>query len=432
MKRYNFLPTLTCLFAMLLAFTNAWSQSATPGTYSLVVEGFDWGPAVNKVVLDMGESLSEPPGGEFTVSASRSTDLAEIPEALASGKRTVLSTYLSDASGNRTPDGSHLTLVLEVGPRLGLGSPFHYAQNEKVRGNFWVDYQVSVTHRPSLRTWNRQSGKIMPLVDRFDLTGKYEYAPGKQMSYAAYTPESGNGKKPLIIWLHGGGEGGTDPTIALLGNRAANYASEDIQVLFGGAHVLVPQAPTFWMNREGGGYTRGDAEDIYNEGLLALIKNYVADHADIDTDRVYVGGCSNGGYMSLKLLLKDPGYFAGAYISALAYHSEYLSDSQISSIRKVPIWFMHAKDDPVTKPEDTVVPVYNRLVAAGARNVHFSYFDHVVDITGIYGGPGFHYSGHWSWIYSHANIARHDLDGGPVLVDGRPVTVMEWLAAQEK
>ena len=248
---------------------------------------------------------------------------------------------------------------------------------------------------------------------------------------AAFSPAAGGGKKPLIIWLHGGGEGGTDPTVALLGNRAANYASPDIQVLFGGAYVLVPQAPTFWMNREGGGYTRGDVEDIYNEGLMDLIKAYVADNPGIDPDRIYVGGCSNGGYMSLKLLLKDPDYFAAAFISALAYHAEYVTDAQIRSIRKVPIWFIHSKDDPVTLPEETAVPIYNRLLEAGARNVHFSYYDHVTDITNQYGGEGFHYSGHWSWIYSHANVARQDFDGGPVLVNGRPVTVMEWLAAQE-
>ncbi len=322
--------------------------------------------------------------------------------------------------------------MLAVGPQMPLGSPFQYANNDKVRGNFWVTYRVAVTHQPSLRTWNQKNGQVLPLVDRFDLNGQYEYAPGQTMSFASYTPPAGNGKKPLIIWLHGGGEGGSDPTIALLGNRAANYAADEIQQYFSGAYVLVPQAPTFWMNKEGGGYTRGDVEDIYNEGLMALIRDFVAGHPQIDPARIYVGGCSNGGYMSLKLLLKDPGYFAAAYISALAYQSQHVTDDQIRSIRKVPIWFMHAKDDPVTVPDQTVVPIYQRLKAAGAKNLHFSFYDHVVDITNLYGGNDFHYSGHWSWIYSHANQATRDFDGNPVLLDGRAVTVMQWLAAQKK
>ncbi|WP_088340651.1 prolyl oligopeptidase family serine peptidase [Robiginitalea sediminis] len=425
---------LTGILSLVILAAQAQAEPAPEpaGQYRIVVEGFDWGPAVNKVVLDFGQTLDSVPEGSFTVLATRKTDLAELPEDTASGEREVLGAYISDASGNRQSKGEYLTLVLSVNPQMRLASPFHYARNEKVRGNFWVDYQVGVTHLPSSRTWTWKTGRIMPQADRFRLDGSFEYAPGKSLSYAHYTPTTGSGKKPLLIWLHGGGEGGTDPTIALLGNRAANYASPEIQQIFGGAYVLVPQTPTFWMNREGGGYTRGDVDDIYHAGLMALIQDYVERHPEIDRNRIYVGGCSNGGYMSLKLILEHPDYFAAGYISALAYHSEFLSDAQIRSIRNVPIWFIHSKDDPVTVPEETVVPIYNRLMAAGARKVHFSFYDHVTDITGQYGGEDFHYSGHWSWIYSHANTAMRDFDGKPVRLGNTPVTVMQWLAAQKK
>ncbi len=96
------------------------------------------------------------------------------------------------------------------------------------------------------------------------------------------------------------------------------------------------------------------------------------------------------------------------------------------------MWFIHSRDDTVTDPDQTVVPVYNKLKAAGATNVHFTYYDHVVDITGFFGGEGYHYPGHWSWIYGHANTARHDYDGSLVTLDGRAVTIMEWMAAQSK
>jgi hypothetical protein len=91
---------------------------------------------------------------------------------------------------------------------------------------------------------------------------------------------------------------------------------------------------------------------------------------------------------------------------------------------------VHSADDQTTRPELTVLPVYERLKAAGAGNVHLSYYDHVVDITGFFGGDGYRYNGHWSWIYLHANESRLDRDGTPVTVAGRPVTVMEWLSAQ--
>jgi hypothetical protein len=40
------------------------------------------------------------------------------------------------------------------------------------------------------------------------------------------------------------------------------------------------------------------------------------------------------------------------------------------------IWFVHSKDDPVTVPDKTVVPLHKRLMAAGAQNIVFSYYDH--------------------------------------------------------
>ena len=184
-------------------------------------------------------------------------------------------------------------------------------------------------------------------------------------------------------------------------------------------------------NREGV-MTHGGEDDVYNVALMALIRHFVSSHPAIDATRIYVGGCSNGGYMALKLMLLHPDDFAAGFISSLAYQSRYLSDEQIRSIAHLPIWFVHSADDRTTRPEETVLPVFERLKAAGADNVHLSYYDHVVDITGFFGGDDYRYNGHWSWVYLHANQCRLDFDGGPVSLDGRPVTVMEWLAAQAK
>ena len=51
---------------------------------------------------------------------------------------------------------------------------------------------------------------------------------------------------------------------------------------------------------------------------------------------------------------------------------------------------------------------------------------------GMYGGSNYHFNGHWSWIYSHANQSHTEYDGSEVLLNGKPTTVMEWLAAQAK
>jgi predicted esterase len=400
--------------------------------YTVVIDGYDWGPAVSKVIvhLDAADTLVD--FKNFTVAVDRSSDCGNIPDAQKSGSRTVVFAYISDAQGKRIKSGNYATLVLSVAPNMPLGSPIQYSVGGKCRGNNWIDYKLTVTNAKTNAVWNKEKNRIRPILDEFDLSGKYEYEMGKTMSYGYFKPKNKNPKAPLIIWLHGGGEGGTDPSIAIIGNKVINYASDDIQAYFGGAYVLAPQCPGAWMHNKEGVMQPGSSEDVYNIGLLALIKKFVDTHPDIDKKRIYLGGCSNGGYMTLKLLLKDPNYFAAGYISALAYQSQYITDAQMNSIKNVPMWFVHCKEDGTTRPDNTVVPVYERLKKAGAKAVHFSFYDHVIDLSGAYGGENYYYNGHWSWVYSHANHAKLGYDGTPVKLNGRPVTIMEWLAAQSK
>jgi poly(3-hydroxybutyrate) depolymerase len=426
------IPSLKKILSIVLLNMLLWSAASASNEYTLVIEGYDWGPNVSKVILSLDSKDTLVDFRNFTVAVERSSDCSTIPEAQKSGNRTVVYAYMSDAQGKRLKEGTYATLILAVAPNLPLCSPIQYSVGGKCRGNNWIDYKLTISDTKSNKTWNKEKGRIRPLLDNFDLSGKYEYEAGKTMSYGFFKPKNKVSNIPLIIWLHGGGEGGTDPSIAIIGNKVTNYASDDIQAYFGGAYVLAPQCPSAWMHNKEGVMQPGSSEDVYNVGLMALIKKFVDTHPDIDRKRIYVGGCSNGGYMSLKLLLKDPTYFAAAYISALAYQSQYITDQQINSIRNVPIWFIQSKDDPVTIPETTVVPVYQRLKKAGAQNVHFTFYDHVVDLSGFYGGENYFFNGHWSWIYSHTNHAKLDFDGSPVMHKGKPVSIMEWMAAQSK
>lgn len=436
-RTFSFLVLLNLLFLPVL-MVNGMSGSEVQqksaikdGEYIAVIEGYDWGPAVSKVILSTEEAVSSVNINDYSIQVERSSDCGEIPGDAAKGERTVIYAYVSDDQGNKVDSSNNITLVLAVAPNLPVGNPFQYYRNETCSGNNWVDYSMTITHATNGNVWNTEIGRIMPLIDKFDLTGSFTHGD-VTMSYASYEPETTNSKSPLIIWLHGGGEGGTDPAIPLLANRAANYAADEIQFYFECAYVLVPQSPTRWMDNGKGGSTSGQEDDMYFEALLALFKDYVAANPGIDANKIYVGGCSNGGYMAMKLILEAPEYFAAGYISSLAYRSQYVTDEQIESIKNVSIWFVQSADDGTTVPETTVAPLYNRLIEAGAQNVHFSFYDHVVDITGFYGGENYLYSGHWSWVYLHANKCKYDYDGSPVKLDGRPVTVMEWMAAQHK
>jgi len=413
-----------------ILFQNA-ANFPEKGAYILHIEGFDWGPAVNKVTISIEKMVSTVSGAEFNVFVNRNSSLGEIPMDQTYGKREVTLAYVSDEKGNRLALGNHITLVLAVGPTHSIGSPIQYVRINNQGRNIWIDYQLTVIHNKSNQIWQKEAGRIMPQLDKFNLKGQFKYNDNLTMSYASFEPKNKTGKSPLIIWLHGGGEGGFDATIPLIGNKAVNYASTEIQSIFEGAYVLSPQCPGAWMHNSKMEMTGGRENDIYNEGLMALIKNYVQTNPSIDPTRIYVGGCSNGGYMALKLIMNQPDYFAAGYISALAYQSQYISDQAIQSIKHVPIWFVHSKDDSVTIAANTVVPVYNRLKAAGAKNTYFTFYDHVNDISSFFGGEGFRYNGHWSWIYVHENKCRTDMDGSLVKIGGKPVNIMQWLSYQK-
>ena len=174
---------------------------------------------------------------------------------------------------------------------------------------------------------------------------------------------------------------------------------------------------------------------MYTEGLEALIDSFIKTHPCIDTGRIYLGGCSNGGFMTMRMLLRNPGRYAAAYPVCEAMYDKALSDEDIRTLAGIPIWFVHAKNDPVVAPDDYVVPTYRRILAAGASDVHFTYYDKITDSSGKYkdnDGNPYEYIGHWAWIPMLNNECTEDFDQKPVTISGKPVTILEWLAAHRK
>lgn len=96
-----------------------------------------------------------------------------------------------------------------------------------------------------------------------------------------FTPKHEAGQKlPLIIWLHGAGEGGNDPLVAYTGNRVTALSSPKVQRELGGAAwVLVPQCPTVWMD-DGKEQLGRSNQSIYSKPLKACIDQFIAEHVD--------------------------------------------------------------------------------------------------------------------------------------------------------
>lgn len=418
--------------------------------YHKITEVTDFGPFTTKLVLpvDVTVQAADVRAEYFNVYVERKDETGKIvmlPKSWteldklveSKGYCTVTDAYPSDLEGRREDSGSYITLELKYGPDYPLTSPMAFIQFV----NRYVICDFRITQIADIQT---ESGKLSGMV--FDLCagdtmkqaesflhGISQYE--EPLRYGYFIPQSGNGKRPLIIWLHGGGEGGMDPKVAYTGNKVVNLASEEIQAKFGGAYVLVPQAPTFWMDDGSGQYTR-TGKSKYVKALKALIDEFIANNeTGIDTDRIYIGGCSNGGFMTMRMIIDYPDFFTAAYPICEALYDETISDADIEAIKHIPIWFTHAKGDPTVKADETVLPTYQRLKQAGAPQVYLSYFDEVIDLHGVFtdeNGEPYRYHDHFSWIYALNDDCRLDYDGKPVVVDGKEVTLMEWLALQRK
>ncbi|WHY70151.1 prolyl oligopeptidase family serine peptidase [Fictibacillus enclensis] len=342
--------------------------------------------------------------------------------------RTVTNAYVSSKKGTPVSKGKYAVLEMKIGPNVSLGSPLNYYNGL----NVWIDNAYTILQVKDIPA---NSGKISGLVakrfaggtreiiDDFS-KGEFSYQ-NKTLTYADFTPKKDKNKKPLIIWLHGGGEGGTDPTIPLAANKAVSFATEQTQSVFDGAYVLVPQAPTRWMEGFSGG---ADGTSVYEKSLKALIDSYVSKHPDIDANRIYIGGASNGGYMTMLMIRDYPGYFAAAYPVCEGLNDSLISDDDIQSIKQTPTWFVAAKNDTTLPVAINTVPTYNRLMGAGADNVHLSLFDDVHDLTGLYknsDGTPYQYNGHWSWIYVYNNVPE-------LHINGKRTTIIEWMASQSR
>ena len=410
-------------------------------TQRLVISGDDWGPAVTKTILSFdhpvdGAGLST---DTFTVTETKETtdfSKADFPRVIASFERKVTAVYLSNAAGNPVDDesSSHVTIEMYVSPQEG--SPFFY--DMKTGLNDWctpyslaIEGEVTVDGEEVLLNVKKDidlkdpASRICPEADRFT----FRTYRGKVASYTygEYVPESDGEKKALVIWLHGAGEGGKDNYITLLGNKVTALVSDEFQALFNGVYVLTPQTPTFWMNDGTNTYVTEEntGESMYGEDLFSLIDAYVRMHEDIDPERIIIGGCSNGGYMTMKMVLDHPDYFYKAYPICEAYYDVAISDEMLEAVKEsgTSFWFTYSENDTTVPPEKTAVPTVERMKEMGIE-VHESVYPDVHDTTGRFyddhGNP-YDYIGHWSWLYFFNN--ENNSDG---------LNEWEWLAESGK
>lgn len=415
----------------------------------------DMGPWVSKLILELPATAraNDVDCASFSVYAER-MDLEKGCIALAAEHRgdpklpsrgyvKVLAAYVSDERGKKAEAGTHVTLEL---PECRLTK---HIDGDVMRGYIrGLAYRVTQLAAIPAEVpgeapvvglvFDECAGDVCPALEGWHLDGTGTFA-GIDMNYGWFEPnvEAVNAfralpgffqkdplpeKLPLVLWLHGAGEG-QQPYRTVCGNKVTAISGADIQDKLGGAaYVLTPSSPTFWMDPDGKGELVDDNQSHYAKAVKALVDEFVAAHADsIDTKRIYIGGLSNGGFMTCRMIADYPGFFAAAVPVCAPWVGALATDEEYAAMAQTPQWWVQVDDDPLVTPKEHVCAAWPHLKAAGAEDLHVTYYDHIVDAKGA------HLIGHFVWVQVYNDEPKTDFDGRLVLHDGFPVTLWQWV-----
>ena len=158
---------------------------------------------------------------------------------------------------------------------------------------------------------------------------------GVSRSYRAFVPHAYDPAQamPLVIALHGRPDNGTGLAYRLDMNRVAEEQ---------GFIVAYPDGIDFGWN-----YTRGSAlfpdNGVDDDAFMAALVDNLAVDLNIDRDRVYVAGFSNGGFMTMRLACLMPDVFAGFAVVGAGFQLNFVELCQEAA--PVPMMFIHGTED---------------------------------------------------------------------------------------
>ncbi|WP_433796721.1 prolyl oligopeptidase family serine peptidase [Actinoplanes sp. CA-252034] len=375
--------------------------------FTLDARVLDGGEQVVSVTLDTARLRIDPASltaGTFTVHAKATSPIPLEPGELIFSEydldRTVTAARL-DRHGNVVLDLAHgegqvgggtLGYIVSRGRNVRLNLTYTITQTAPVRTRHG---------RPVTITAFVQGRLADPEVDAFS-----HHVSSSGMKYRLFSP--GERRRPLVVWLHGGGEGASlrdgyyDNETTLRANRGAlGFATREAQRIFDGAYVVAPQSTSFWM----------EDGPRFAPQIQEIVQEVVRRHA-IDRRRIYVAGCSNGGYMSLKMTTAYPNLFAasvpvcGVVASLQPGGPRLITDAELAGIT-TPTWLVTSRDDTTVPPEPNTIHAHDLIPGS-----LMSLYDQVV-------WDGYRFNGHWSWIYLAHNDPR---------IDG--TRVWQWMARQ--
>jgi len=234
-------------------------------------------------------------------------------------------------------------------------------------------------------TTNKQVPKSPPHTMQTPRQLKVKKSQASKLSYLLFLPKEyaarSNNRWPLILFLHGAGERGTDVWKVATHGPPKNVArNPDFPFI-----IVSPQCP--------------EGEAWSNHLLLALLDEITRKYA-VDPSRIYLTGLSMGGYGTWNLGLTHPEKFAA--IVPICGGGELItvilsSRDKARELKTLGIWAFHGGKDPVVPLEESQRMV-DALKKAGVREVKLTVYPEVThdSWTETYNNPEL-----YEWLLEH-------------------------------
>jgi len=206
----------------------------------------------------------------------------------------------------------------------------------------------------------------------------------RQLPYRLLCPlavEPGT-RYPLVIFLHGAGERGTDNEKQLT-HGVPQFLTAENRTKFP-CFLMAPQCPPEerWVEVDWGAESHVQPREPSEPARRTLeLVDRAMRELPIDPDRVYLTGLSMGGFGTWDLLARRPDLFAAAAIVCGG-----ADDAMAERIRHIPQWVFHGAKDDAVKPARS-----RRMVAALERVGGTPRYTEYPDV------------GHHSWVNAYSD-----------------------------
>jgi predicted peptidase len=218
------------------------------------------------------------------------------------------------------------------------------------------------------------------------------------LNYRIYKPEMKEGQKfPVVLFLHGAGERGSDNT-AQLQWGAEQFVSDAVQSKYPSI-LIFPQCPKNerWVNVDWSAKSHDQPEKPSDSLQLTFeLLDKTVTELPVDTNRIYVAGLSMGGYGTWDAIGRRPDFFAAA--APICGGGD---PKQAEVFKTMPIWVFHGD-------ADNAVPVERsrKMVAALKEldgNVKYTEYPGVGHNSW---SPTFKNSEFFEWLYGQTKAKK--------------------------